>query len=495
MSSKQETKEPSETKEQKEQTEPTSCAFCYEDFTKLTRASIDCVACDVKSCRSCIRKYLLQSTDLPHCMHCKNRWERDFMVNATLKSFVDGVYRKHRTELLFEVEKSRLPETMPAIENYQKVNTMKKERDELTEEICKIKAQLYLMKMKQSNLSRQIIEFSNGKCSSSKRVFKRACPRSECLGFLSSSWKCGVCDHWACSKCFEGKGLHKDDPHTCDPNTLASAQLLKKETKPCPSCASSIFKISGCDQMWCTQCHIAFSWKTGRQVNGVIHNPHFYQWQKNGTGQAPIQAPGAILCGGLPDWNRVWHGVQILKQEVFTKNNKYRVLETKVLMDQMIQVHRGVRHFQEWVLRRLRERCQDIGDNTNLRIRYAVKEITEIEMKTQLIRRDKIKNKRRSILEIYELVNVVFIESLRDIHEWMESNIKKGLKFTNNSDKVPFTNNLIKIVQENLNRCNNVRIYANSELKKTSVLYSQNVYVIKGNFQTESAKFTRKDLQ
>ena len=31
--------------------------------------------------------------------------------------------------------------------------------------------------------------------------------------------------------------------------------------------------VKNCDQMWCVQCHTAFSWKTGLKVNGVIHNP------------------------------------------------------------------------------------------------------------------------------------------------------------------------------------------------------------------------------
>ena len=48
--------------------------------------------------------------------------------------------------------------------------------------------------------------------------------------------------------------------------------------------------------MWYTQCKIAFSWRTGRRVHGVIHNPHFYEFQRQGGG-AVVNAPNAQICG------------------------------------------------------------------------------------------------------------------------------------------------------------------------------------------------------
>ena len=47
-----------------------------------------------------------------------------------------------------------------------------------------------------------------------------------------------------------------------------------------------------------TQCKVPFSWKTGLKVTGVIHNPHYYQWMKEGGNQQ--HQPGAEVCGGLP---------------------------------------------------------------------------------------------------------------------------------------------------------------------------------------------------
>ena len=48
-----------------------------------------------------------------------------------------------------------------------------------------------------------------------------------------------------------------------------------------------IFKISGCNQMFCTQCHVAFDWRTLQIETGVVHNPHFMQWLQENGGNRP----------------------------------------------------------------------------------------------------------------------------------------------------------------------------------------------------------------
>ena len=102
-------------------------------------------------------------------------------------------------------------------------------------------------------------------------MFIKACPSENCRGFLSNQWKCGICEQWTCPDCHEIKGPNRDTPHVCDENAKATAALLADDTKSCPSCGVNIYKIEGCDQMWCTECHTAFSWRTGRIENN-IHN-------------------------------------------------------------------------------------------------------------------------------------------------------------------------------------------------------------------------------
>ena len=47
--------------------------------------------------------------------------------------------------------------------------------------------------------------------------------------------------------------------HKCDEEKVASVEMLKRDTKPCPKCGTPIHKIEGCDQMWDPQCGTAFS--------------------------------------------------------------------------------------------------------------------------------------------------------------------------------------------------------------------------------------------
>ena len=284
---------------------------------------------------------------------------------------------------------------------------------------------------------------------------------------------------FTCPHCFEVLGKEKNCGHVCDPNNVESANMIKKETKSCPSCATPIFKIQGCDQMWCTQCHIAFSWRTGMRVNGVIHNPHFYQWQRDGGGSAPIQTPGAQVCGGLPGaWNFRRQLNRIVTGDPYKSN-----AVTQAIMG----LHSGCAHFQHWELDRLRRDCQNAADNKNLRIKYLCKEISEEVLMTKLQQQDKKREKKMAQLQVYELLNTVFLENLNDIQQLILT--PKDIIASN---RQKFIESLYKTCQKNLERCHKVRIYANKNLARISTIYSQSVGMIDQNFRTLSRKY--KDI-
>jgi len=243
---------------------PCDCDICCETFTKQVRKPIHCGNCELMACATCVKQYLL-SQKTNHCMGCKVGWT-DAFCSKTLGGFMHGQYRKYTKELLWDMEKARMPETMPAVERTLKLRKMVEDARKMEIQVREA-LQVYNNIRDMHIILKRNIDHGNvdgsskEQMESKKKQFTRACPVDGCTGFLSSQWKCGICENWTCKECLEVIGKDKEAEHICNPDILASAQLLKKETKPCPSCSAAIYKISGCDQMWCTQCKIPFSWR------------------------------------------------------------------------------------------------------------------------------------------------------------------------------------------------------------------------------------------
>jgi hypothetical protein len=125
-----------------------------------------------------------------------------------------------------------------------------------------------------------------------RKQFIKKCPTYECRGYLSTAWKCPLCEEFFCSKCHQKKG----EDHECSKEDVETAEYLKKETKPCPRCQMPISRIDGCDQVWTPCCKIAFNWKTGRIETGVIHSPEYYAYLRR-FGQ-PIPRQQGDVVGG-----------------------------------------------------------------------------------------------------------------------------------------------------------------------------------------------------
>jgi hypothetical protein len=439
-------------------------------------------------------------------MACKSRWERDTFIAATLKSFVDNQWKSHHGDGLIEQEMSRLPSTMPAVENYKICAELEKMEHTLVEEHAKLRRQMEELGTKRWKITEEINARRNGNYGkTTKKAFIKKCPGEGCNGFLSTQYKCELCGIKVCSKCFAIKSGGGEDGeetkhggHICNEDDLKSAELIKKETRNCPSCGTGIYKLEGCDQMWCTQCHTPFSWKTGQKVHGVVHNPHFYAWQNAGGGQANINAPGAVMCGGLPPLYNYRTGISTAMSYPFRANAQelpeatisWNDSEEKVLLHRCVDLHRATTHFAHVELDRVRTRCNGATDNEDLRVQYMMNRIGKKEMKSALLKRDTQRQKAMAILQIYELVNTIFTESVRDIYEGVVRGAIKGPNRT-----ITWEGETPKqIINRNLDRCNQMRIYANDNLKKVSVTYSQTVRIIDIDFYTTGKKFKRADL-
>lgn len=219
------------------------------------------------------------------------------------------------------------------------------------------------------------------------RVFVRACPADGCRGFLSQRWKCGTCGERVCSKCHEIVS-EPFESHECDPSIAASAALIAADSKPCPSCASVIHKISGCDQMYCVACNTAFGWRTGEIVTATnrIHNPHYYDWLFRQGRQGPQGQPApAAENGGCEDRN------------VFQTWLAHRIGD-RVL----VEYHRVGRHVHG-ALGYLRCQERELEDHLDLRLRYLTGAIDSATWRATLQRREKKREKLRAVCEVYDM--------------------------------------------------------------------------------------------
>lgn len=264
-----------------------SCDVCTEKFNKSTRAKVTCPWCPFNQCVTCAEKYILGHSSDPHCMNCTKGWSRETLHDNFSLKFINRDLKARREALLFERERSLMPETQPYVEAELKVRhhgknilEINKRVDILKQEVSKIYSlplgplavehglsnDLEADILRHSLVSEKYKAIRVLECDAShhmyaqqvwtnggtrfaqqnKRQFVRACPANGCSGFLSTAWKCGLCEVWACPDCHEVKGTDRDAPHTCDRASIATAQLLAKDSRNCPKCASMIFKINGC---------------------------------------------------------------------------------------------------------------------------------------------------------------------------------------------------------------------------------------------------------
>jgi hypothetical protein len=122
-----------------------------------------------------------------------------------------------------------------------------------------------------------------GEESSERSGMNRPCITESCLGFLDGKGLCPICKKITCLTCNIQKV--ENEVHECKDSDKAMWIEIRNTTKPCPSCRVRIFKISGCDQMWCIHCNTGFSWSRGTIEKGPIHNPHYFDWLFEGGAQ------------------------------------------------------------------------------------------------------------------------------------------------------------------------------------------------------------------
>lgn len=377
-----------------------TCTVCCDSYNKTNHKKVNCPFCDYDACKKCVQTYLLSSIENPHCMKCKHEHDREFIDSFCTKRFRNVEYRKHRERVLYEREMARMPETQPHAEHKIKMRTLRREYylhvdnlfmlramrkeaeilsydlDTFDDSILKIRTAIDEIVNEVNRLDNNIIETGVNR-------FTRKCPSQECRGFLDVDWMCGLCSTSFCDKCNE----EILEEHVCDEELVKTMKLINKDTKPCPKCGTMIYKIDGCAQMWCTDCHTAFDWRTGNIETGRVHNPHYFEFRKRS------REHGDIPCGGRPTYEELSNNEA--NENILDLSNKLVIIDRD-----LIYKYGGIYD----------------DDNLHLRISYLVNEITDEELKQELQRRDKYKSKIAEIRSIYEMFSDTCGDLLR---QWM----------------------------------------------------------------------------
>ena len=411
------------------------CNICCET-TNGRNKPVNCGFCDFSACTRCTERYLLDIHDDAHCMSCRKGWDHGILSERLTQTFLKKDYKNRRKEVLLDREKSLLPQTQPDVEQELAERAKKKLLDEMLAERTRLTKQLRELTVAIDDL-RYAGDIERDEPSGTTTT--RKCPMEDCRGFLGKNWKCGICETQICKACNESKG----EEHVCDPNNVETMKLLKKDSKPCPACGTLITKIDGCDQMWCTQptCHTAFSWRSGKKVFGVIHNPHFVQFAAdNGVAE---RNPQDLPCGGLPDVYTFFNRARRFVSMTDPTNNK--------LIERFSQPVQFVRHMAD--VEEGRYRVTDVvNTNTDLRVRYLLNEIDDTHFAKLVMQRDTACKKKK----VFHDIIVMIIHTSTDI-----INVIHGNLTPQNS----------KQVYEQMDILDKLRDYANGQFARVGELY------------------------
>lgn len=409
------------------------CSICASNYNSIIKKCVTCPKCDFEQCRQCIETYNLSNLHDFHCMNCKRTWEYEFilaeMTTASLKRI-----ELHRQDVLFEREKYKIPSTqkyvvyhnnIKRLKSYdviqlQKLNlycadihfNMVQEHRKLIvqnndvelittheallekskNECTNIIKNLNLLRTKINNWEHNYIIETSKEPENELHIIKNCCG-TNCKGFIMSDWKCGICSIKICSKCHV---IQSETIHECKEDDIKTAELIIKSTRPCPTCAILIHKINGCNQMWCPLCKCAFNYKTGLKDNGIIHNPHYYEWFRNSNNN--VENNGVINSNRQINQNQFITHVRVAFVSSVETVNK--LLKYNRLYGHVLYLMNTINIIDE----------KDEKTNLDIRLQWILNDIDEKEFKYNLFINDKMNKYNINIKQIYDLTHIVMCD-------------------------------------------------------------------------------------
>lgn len=269
------------------------CQVCAEKFTKVIRREIMCMHCKGEICLKCFCTYLLTDGTKQVCMLCDKEINIEFIYLHTPKTFRES-YKVKLINLEVIREKGKIDSTRQIEDAKRTIDRCRSRRAALHKHYRAYPedqevAEFFGRTREEEVEASMIAELPEHEVATITKSFH--CPRPECNGMVSRG-KCGACQSKVCCKCRELKA----SVHECNEDIIKTLKAMESNVKPCPKCKIPIYKIDGCDQMFCVECKTAFSWRKGTIETRIIHNPHYFQWMRE-TGGVLERQPGDDPCG------------------------------------------------------------------------------------------------------------------------------------------------------------------------------------------------------
>lgn len=306
-----------------------------------------------------------------------------------------------------EDEATKILQEQHMAESRKKLDAIMTEVDELRIKVTMMNEMIFYLRHPQHdpNDAGAAAGAEDDKKEEERKRFIRRCTHDDCKGFLSSAWKCGMCEWYSCSKCFMVKGDKHDSPHECLKEDIETADLIRKNCKPCPKCGEQIEHGGGCSQMWCITCQTPWDWNTGKIVtSGPLHNPLYYEWLRR-TGGNVQRNPADVPCGGFP---RAWELVRMPRGMLPHVADKFREFHRICQELQDISQHQYQTHI----------------DNTTINaihIRLLLQEIDEKQWGRYLAINEKKRKRDTEVQEVFGAFRMVAVELINRVHRYSDA--------------------------------------------------------------------------
>ncbi len=465
------------------------CPICCSSVNE--NEIVKCYKCKQIFCRECFQHYLILSEQNSQCMHCRVNLEFSFIKRNVSEKWFNNEYKNFRKQMLWKKEVPVIQDikTQKAAESYMNAyyyyrnanNEGFYDIEKLQNVINSVyEANIYDRKEVEKNRNRMKIlnslfcisqfgknwenfDFKRNEprpLSSFLHNITFPCPIHNCRGIISDD-SCNICGNIFCVDCRE---VIRNGSHVCNPNILASVRAILQNSHPCPKCATPISKISGCDQMFCTQCHTTFSWNTGSIITHNIHNPHYFDWLFSQNNLQPLERlngenncnefisyQNLLSCFGDP--NRSNNHIKNLCKIIPQLSNLYE--EFPIIEHYYIAFN----NLRDSILhvRATSGNHANIGypDNHDLRVKLIAKEISDEEFKNEIEKRDFEFRKFMCYWEVYSTVfeiSAILFDNLY-VYTHKRTKIKKKKKY--------YFHELYTYMQHVLEQANNQLVYFN----------------------------------